>query len=251
MKKHFSLLSLFALSLLLTGCVSVLDFVKNGKTIRASNTVMSETREASGFTAIDMRTAGRVVISQGESESLSIRGSDNVVPLVKTSVQDGVLVIEMDEIIIVTDMKESNALTFTIGVKDLSALTVSGVGDVKMDGLAASRFKLDMSGAGRIDISGLSVDSLSLTLSGAGDVTLSGEAASADILFSGAGVIDAADLKVQTADINLKGLGNATIWVTETLTGSISGAGNVEYSGNPKTDFKTTGLGVFKSLGSK
>jgi hypothetical protein len=251
MKKHFSLLSLIALSLLLTGCVSVLDFVKDGKTIKASNTVMSETREASGFTAVDMRTAGRVILSQGDVESLSIRGSDNVVPLVKTSVQEGVLVIEMDKIIIVTDMDESNALTFTIGVKDLSALTVSGVGDVKMDGLTASSLKLNMSGAGRIDLAGLSVENLSLTLSGAGDVTLSGEAASAAILISGAGNIDAADLKVQTADIDLQGLGKATLWVTGKLTGSISGAGNVEYYGNPATDLKASGLGVFKSLGNK
>ena len=133
----------------------------------------------------------------------------------------------------------------------LSALSVSGAGDVKMDGLAASRLKVAMSGAGRIDCSGLSLESLSLALSGAGDVTLAGEAASADVLLSGAGSIDAAGFKVQTADIDLQGLGNATLWVTEKLTGSISGAGSVEYYGNPQTDFDTTGVGVFKSLGGK
>jgi len=251
MKKRLSLLSLIALSLLLTGCGGIFNFVKAGRTVRASNTLVSETREASGFTAVDMRTVGRVVLAQGDDESLAVRGSDNVVPLVKTFVQNGVLVIEMEENIIVTDMHESNALTFTIGVKDLNALTVSGVGDVKMDGLAASRLKLDISGAGRIDLSGLSVESLSLTLSGAGDVTLSGEADSAAIQLSGAGSIDAADLKVQTANIDLSGLGSATLWVTEKLTGSISGAGNVEYYGDPQTDFDNTGLGEFKSRGNK
>jgi hypothetical protein len=251
MKKHFSLLSLIALSLLLTGCGGMFHFVKTGKTIKASNTVVGETREASGFTAIDMRTVGRLVLSQGEVESLAVRGSDNVVPLVKTSVQDGVLVIEMEEDYFVTDMHDANVLTFTIGVKDLNSLTLSGAGDVQMDGLTASRLKLNISGAGRIDFSGLSVDSLSLALSGAGDVTLSGEADSAAILLSGAGNIDAAGLKVQTADIDLQGLGNATLWVTGKLTGSISGAGNVEYYGNPQTDLNNSGLGRFKSLWGK
>ena len=251
MKKHFSLLSLIALSLLLTGCVSILDFTHNGKTIRASNTVMSETREASGFTAIDMRAAGRVVISQGESESLAVRGSDNVVPLVKTSVQDGVLVIEMEETIIVTDMDESNALTFTIGVKDLSALTVSGAGDVEADGLKAPRLDLTIGGAGRINLNHLSVESLLLTIGGAGDVTLSGKADTAVIVISGAGNVQAPDLKIQTADVRVPGLGNATVWVTEILTGSITGAGSIEYYGNPVTDLTNTGLGVFKSLGNK
>jgi hypothetical protein len=250
-KKNISLISLIALSLLLTGCGGIFNFVRNAKTIRASNTLTSETREAAGFTAIDMRTVGRVVISQGGAESLDLRGPDNVVPLIQTSVQGGVLVIEMEDNIFVTEMHESNVLTLTIGVKDLSALTVSGVGDVTMDGLAASRLKLDMSGAGRVALAGLSLGNLTLTLGGAGDVTLSGEADSAAILIGGAGKIDAAGLKVQTADIDLSGLGDATLWVTGKLTGSISGAGNVDYYGDPATDLKTTGLGVFKSLGKK
>jgi len=251
MKKHVSLLPLIAFSLLLTGCNGLWDFTRAIRSIKASDTIVSETCEAAGFTAVDMRTVGRVVISQSGAESLALRGPDNVVPLIQTSVQGGVLVIEMEEETFVTEMHESNVLTLTIGVKDLSALTVSGVGDVKMNGLTASRLKLDMSGAGRVALSGLSVENLTLTLGGAGDVTLSGEATSAAILIGGAGKIDAAGLKVQTANIDLNGLGDATLWVTEKLTGSISGAGNVEYYGDPATDLKTTGLGVFKSLGNK
>jgi hypothetical protein len=251
MKKLTSLLSLIALSLLLTGCNGFVFHGITGRTVRASNTLMTETREASGFTAVDMRGMGRVVLTQGETESLVVSGSDNVVPLVRTSVRNGVLVIEMDELIIVTDMHESNALTFTIGVKDFEALSVSGAADVMMDGLTASRLKLNISGAGKIDLTGLSVDDLSLSLSGAGDVELAGQSGSLAVQLSGAGRIDAGDLEVETADVRLSGFGDATLWVTGKLTGSISGAGNVEYYGNPQTDFEDTGLGVFKSLGDK
>lgn len=251
MKKHFSLLSLIALSLLLTGCGGIFDFVRNGKTIRASNTLMSETREVSGFTGIDMRTVGRVVLSQDGTESLALHGPDNVVPLIKTSVQNGVLVIEMEDDIFVTDLHDAKVLTITIGVKNLDALTVSGVADVTMDGLAASRLKVDISGAGKIVLSGLSLDSLSLTLSGVGDVELEGEADSAEIDLTGAGNVQASGLKLRTADVSLTGLGSATVWVTDMLTGSITGAGNIEYYGNPQTDLENTGLGAFKSLGGK
>ena len=251
MKKHLSLLPLIALSLLLTGCGGIFHFGTTGKTIRASNTLVSETREASGFTAVDMRAAGRVVLSQGEVESLAVRGPDNIVPLVRTSVQDGVLVIEMETDVIVTSLDAFNDLTFTIGVKDLKAFTISGAADVRMDGLAAPRLEMELSGAGKIDLAGLSVENLTLTLSGAADVELSGEAASAAILLSGVGNIDATGLEAQTADIHLSGLGNARLWVTEKLTGSISGAGNVEYYGDPATDLDASGLGVFKSLGDK
>jgi len=251
MKKHLSLLSLIALPLLLTGCNSFVFHGITGRSIKASDTIMSETREVSGFTGIDMRTVGRLVISQGEDESLDLRGPDNVVPLIQTSVRNGVLVIEMEKDYFVTDLHDSKVLTITIGVKDLGMLDVSGVADVTMDGLTASRLEMDISGAGRIVFSGLSLESLSLSLSGAGDVELEGEADSAAISLTGAGNVEASDLKVRTADISLTGLGSAKLWVTDMLTGSITGAGSIEYYGNPQTDLENTGLGAFRSRGDK
>jgi hypothetical protein len=251
MKKLTSLLSLIALSLMLTGCNGFVFHGLSGRSIRASNTLMSETREASGFTGIDMRTVGRVVISQGETESLDLRGPDNVVPLIRTSVRNGVLVIEMENDIFVEDLHDTKVLTITIGVKNLGALDVSGVADVTMDGLAARSLEMDLSGAGRIVFSGLSLESLSLSLSGAGDVELEGEADTAEISLTGAGNVEASGLKLRTADVSLTGLGSAKVWVTDMLTGSITGAGSIEYYGDPQTDLTNTGLGTFKSLGDK
>jgi hypothetical protein len=251
MKTRLPIFSVLVLSLLLTGCGGIFNFVRNGRTVRASDTVVSETRPATGFTAVDMRAVGRVVLSQGETESLVLRGSDNVVPLVTTAVRDGVLVIEMPENVSVNDMNAANVLTLAIGVKELSALTASGLGDVQMDGLSASALTLTVIGAGRISLQQLQLERLSLALNGAGDVTLSGKAVSASILISGAGNVNAADLETQTAGIDIQGLGNAKVWVTGKLTGSISGAGNVEYYGNPQTDTHVDGFGVYQSLGDR
>jgi hypothetical protein len=251
MKKIFKLLPLIALSLPLLGCGGFFNFLGDGRVIKASDTVVSETRETSGFTAVDMRGVGRIILSQGETESLEVSGSDNLVPLVKTSVQAGVLVIEMTEKVIITNPNPANVLTYTIGVKELTALTVSGLGDVEMDGLSASRFDMTISGTGKIDLKGLELEDLDLSLSGMGDVTFSGAAESAAITLSGAGNVNAGGFKLRTARITLSGAGNATLWVTGKLNGEISGAGNVEYYGKPETDVNTTGVGRFKSLGNK
>ena len=80
---------------------------------------------------------------------------------------------------------------------------------------------------------------------------MAGAATSATIVISGAGPIDARELRVQTADVNISGLGGATLWVTDRLTGTISGGGSVSYYGSPQTTTQTSGLGVFKSLGNK
>jgi hypothetical protein len=63
--------------------------------------------------------------------------------------------------------------------------------------------------------------------------------------------VNGADLKIQTANVTISGIGGATLWVTDQLTGNISGAGNVSYYGNPQTNTNSSGIGKFESLGSK
>ena len=131
------------------------------------------------FTGIDMSGMGKVILTQGDSESLEVSGPENVVPLVRTSVRGGVLVIDLEPGVTVTGMYSTNLLTFTIGVKDLSSLDLSGLADVEMDGLSTSSLRVTMSGSGKISLRGLDLEDLRLRLSGLGDADLSGVAASA------------------------------------------------------------------------
>jgi hypothetical protein len=249
MKNYLRLLPLLFCSLPILACSGI--SLAGVKRVVASAAVVHEVREVSGFTGVDMAGIGKVVLTQGGTESLEISGPDNVVPLVDSYVQGGVLILKLQPGVTVTGITEANLLTFTVGVKDLSKLTVSGLGDVEMDGLQTARLDVTMSGAGKLDLRSLALDNLGLTLSGMGDASLSGAAADAKIDISGAGNVNAADLKIQTVRITISGAGNATLWVTDALTGTISGAGNVEYYGDPKVDSNTSGVGRFKPLGNK
>jgi hypothetical protein len=250
MNKASRLLPLLSLSLLLTGCAGWV-FPAGGRFIEASRTVVRETREASGFHAVEMRGVGRILLTQGETESLEVSGPGNIVALTGTSVRGGVLVIELKENVILRHTNPADVLTVSVTVRDLDALTVSGIADVRMDGLAGSGLEVEVSGTGRIDLRGLDLGSLRLDLSGLSDVELSGRSESAEIDLSGAGNVAAGGLALQTARISLSGAGNARLWVAGDLTGDISGAGNVEYYGNPEAHLEASGLGRFKSLGSK
>ena len=235
---------LVTLACSLTGIVT-------GKSITPSDVIISETRNVSDFTEIEMSTLGNIDLSQGSSESVTVTGNDNLVPLITTDVRDGVLYIDSTKEFNITAFSSDIELTYTIVVKDLSSLNLSGLGQVRMDSLTAPKFTLDISGGGDVKISQLTTDELSLTLSGAGTVELAGEAKQATIELSGAGEVKAADLKIQTASVKLPGLGSATLWVTDQLNGEISGAGSVSYYGNPQTDVSSSGLGEFKPLGNK
>jgi hypothetical protein len=240
---------LLVISMLLVSC----SFLTNigMRVITPSNTIISENRDVSGFTAIEFSTFGKINIIVGDKESLNISGPDNLVPEINTTVSNGTLTIETKDNITVTSFRSENMLTFTIVVKDLTSLAISGAGDVQVETLSTPNMDLSMSGAGRVQMNQLTIDSLKINLSGAGGLEISGTATQTTIDISGAGSVNAPDLKIQTANITISGLGSATLWVTDQLTGDISGAGSVSYYGSPQASTTASGLGQFKSLGSK
>ncbi len=254
MKAYIVFLSILLAAAMLTGCSSLIEFAQKAgdiETIKPSGVIITETREVSGFTAIDMQALGKVTITQGDSESLTVEGSDNIVTLVKTTVKDNTLVIKIEENINFSSINTDDLLTFVITVKDLTDLTVSGLGDIQMDALTTTALKLTMSGAGQLDFQNVTADSLDVVVSGLGSVEIAGKVPQATFEIPGAGEVKAADLECQTANVNISGLGDATLWVTDQLTGAISGGGSVSYYGDPQVTTQTTGLGNFKALGSK
>jgi hypothetical protein len=224
MKTHKLIIPLLLVSLLLVSCGLLSNF--GVRVITPSNNIISENRDVSGFSAIEFSTFGKLNIVQGDTESLNLSGPDNLVPEITTTVNNGTLVIKTRDNISVTTLGIDRMLTFTIVVKDLTSLDLSGAGDVQVETLSSPSMNLSMSGAGRVQMNQLSTNNLQVDLSGS-------------------------DLKLQTASINISGLGSATVWVTDQLSGEISGAGSVSYYGSPQTSTSSSGLGQFKSLGNK
>jgi PBP1b-binding outer membrane lipoprotein LpoB len=249
MKTRIIFISILIVSMLLAGC-SVLTNA-GLKVITPSNVNTSENRDVSGFNAIDFSTLGKINVMQGDKESLNISGPDNLVPEISTTVNNGTLIIKNKENITINPLNNENPLVFTIVVKDLTSLNLSGAGDVQIETLSTPSLDINMSGAGKVQQNQIITDNLKLTISGVGGIDITGQATQATIDISGAGSVNAPDLKIQTANVTISGLGGATVWVTDQLTGDISGAGSVSYYGTPQTKTNSSGLGSFKSLGSK
>ena len=249
MKTRMPIVMFILITLLLTSC-SVLTNT-GVKVITPSDKVINENRNVSGFSSIQFSTLGKVNIIMGDTESLNISGPDNLVPEIITTVNNGTLVIRQKENLTVTSLGSTNMLTFTIVAKELTSLTLSGVGDVQVEALTTPKMDITMSGAGKLTQNQLTTENLNINISGLGGIDISGQATQATINISGAGGVNAQDLQIKTANVTISGLGSATLWITDQLTGDISGSGGVSYYGNPTTNIKTTGLGTFKSLGNK
>jgi hypothetical protein len=111
---------------------------------------------------------------------------------------------------------------------------VSGGGDVRITSKGRTAdAKIDISGGGDLTME-LNADKLKCSLSGGGDASLSGQAADVNINLNGGGDINAHNLQSGVLNFQVSGGSDIHVNVSNSLTGQISGGGNVYYAGNPE-----------------
>lgn len=197
--------------------------------VAGSGRKITETRELAEFDSIRFKGNGRVYLSQGATQSVSITADDNIMDELKTDVRDGVLTISAAKWVL-----DKDSVRYDIVVTDIREISVSGMGELKSkDTILAEELDLRFSGVGDLSIS-LEADILNTKISGAGDLKLDGKVRHHEIEISGVGELDAYDLITESATLDISGAGDCKIHVTEELTVDISGAGDVKYKGDPR-----------------
>ena len=221
-----------------------------GPSEAGSGKMVTESRKASNFDSIEVSYPAQVFISQGSSESVKIEADDNLLPGLRTEVDNDTLKIYYR----VENGKHVNptrAVKITIVVKELKELHFESAGELTLDGIETDDLEVSVSGAGNLMLNEISVNSLAVSLSGAGNVSASGSAEALSLAISGVGKFDGQDLHSQVADANLSGVGSATVWVDDELDAVISGAGSVNYYGAADVTEQVGGLGSVNHVGDK
>lgn len=222
--------------------------------VRGPGEARGETREVSGFTAVNFANYGEMTLIQGDTEGLTIETESDLLRNIRTEVRNGTLTIDFDNRFRIPfwfRMRSPESIRYTLYVKELDRLNLSGAGTIYAQQVAADRLSLVESGAGTITIDRLTADDLEVTISGAGAVHLAGQVDSQDVNLSGLGQYDAGDLESQEAHVNLSGAGSATVWAHERLDTNLSGAGSVNYYGSPDVTNQHSGVGGVYDLGAK
>jgi len=216
--------------------------------VQGSGNVITEERDVSGFDSVDMSGFGEVIITQGDTESLTIETDDNLMQYIESVVRSNTLYLEFEDN---TIPDPSGKITFRLNVIDLEALDLSGAGSFIIESLGTPSLEITFSGAGDIDLDSLMADRVSTRVSDAGDISLAGEVDAQDIHIEGVGKYSAPDLKSNQATVQIEGAGSVVIWVIDELDLTIKGAGNVDYYGNPTVTQNIEGGGKINSLGAK
>jgi hypothetical protein len=223
-----------------------------GGGIPGSGIVQTETRNTEAFESISIEYPGAdITIQQGDKETVKIEADDNLLSQLLTEVISGRLTIKNVETEWKAMVNPSQPVKIGITVKELKEIVLPApVGDLEVNGLQADVLKLVLSGGAQIRLNGIQVDLLHSILSGAGDIQASGTADQIKLILSGLGNFNAVDLKSNKADIELSGMGNATVQIEKELVATITGAGSIEYLGNPRVEQHITGAGSVKPVES-
>ncbi len=195
-------------------------------TIWGSGHLVTQSRPVSGIDSVLLSGAGELVIEHTGSESLTITAEDNIISELTSEVVGGRLILGVKPGV---SISPDRPILYRLTVREIDEVGISGAGRVAASGVQSDRFDVLLSGAGTIMISG-SVSHQTLTLSGAGRY-------------------EAQSLTSRTAAVTLSGAGHATIRVSRRIEGVISGAGILEYYGDPEVAVTVSGSGVIRRLG--
>lgn len=187
----------------------IIDGMSHGaEIIKGSGIPGREHRETSEFHSVKISGNVGVNYQRGNNRAIEITGDINILPLIKTEISQGVLIISPIQ----------NHQTRLPIIIELSAPSLNA---------------LEMNGGGNVRLKDLDQKSLKLELNGNGDIFAEGNVQQILIHLNGSSDIDAKGLVCDKAEIKILGSGNVDIHVHQLLKADIIGSGNIKYYGNP------------------
>lgn len=220
-----------------------LHFVFGG--VRGEGPVQTQSRSVADFHAIDLSLAGDVEVSVAEQYSVEVSAQENLLPLLKTEVKNGVLRIYSDK-----NISSSGPIKIMLSAPNFDRFSIAGSGSIEvLNTLQAEKMVMEISGAGDIACKAGDFRALDTKISGSGDIDLGGKADEVNVQISGSGDVKAKNLRANTLSVQIAGSGTVTAEVESKLKADIAGSGDVYYTGSPSVETKVSGSGSVKRVG--
>ena len=187
--------------------------------VQGSGSAKEESRSLPAFHGLEVDGAYTVRIACQKDQIVEISADDNLLPLILTEVQDGVLRVTSKKSICA-----SAPMTLTISVKTLDLIRSSGANEFQVQNIKGDALEVDLSGSSAMTLNG-TVEELKAKIDGASGLV-------------------AGELKAQQVSVAISGAGSAEVHASKRLQGEISGVGTIRYAGDPDEVIKNiTGWG--------
>lgn len=212
--------------------------------ITGSGKVVTQARTVAGYRAVAAVGPVSVVLRQSGKEAATVQADDNIVPVIETRVVDGkegkTLEIGIKEGVHVSTR---NSIVVTVDAGEVTAITLSGSGDLRSDGLRTTSLRASVTGSGDMRLRHLAAESLHVSVAGSGDFTASGKVERQSVSLAGSGDVHNERLESNEASVSIAGSGDVRIKVKDRLKVSLVGSGDLYYRGEPKVEQSIVGTG--------
>lgn len=183
----------------------------------------SQPRSVPAFHAVELAGTLEVIATAGKPNSVEISGDADLLDKVTTTVKDGVLVLDTARDLDHGHLRNRH-LRAVVSAPDLSALSISGTGAMKVSGIAN--------------------EGLAVALPGTGAITVAGATGTLRVTVGGTGEVAGKNLTARDVVVDIAGTGSARLNASRSVEARVTGTGSVDVHGHPAQVRKSvSGLG--------
>ncbi len=213
MKRKRTIITIAVLSMFFTAVFSL-----------SATEIGREDRIIAPFSKLDIETAGKVFITQGEVQGVTIVGSNRLRSKIETKVHRDTLYIDADLGFWGNRVYDTKDLEIYITITDLTELEFQGVGKVEGTDLHLGDLEIDFEGVG--------------------DFFLSGTVNRLDVDSQGVGRLNLSELQAEHVTLSQEGVGEVSLYASQSLSIKATGIGRVTYTGEVEdVTIRSTGIG--------
>lgn len=219
-----------------------------GDEVKGNGITKSQARQVANFTGVKLSLPATTEVRLGATEGITIETDDNLLPMIETVVERGVLKVRptRDNLNL-----RSRSMKIVVTAKNIDQLSLDGSGSITTGALRAPRISLAVGGSGTITVASVDAERVSVAVGGSGDIKVGGgQAERLAVTIGGSGDVNAGGLKVTDAGITVGGSGTSTVWATSRLSYTIAGSGDIRYYGDPRISSTVVGSGDAERLGA-
>jgi hypothetical protein len=225
--KQFILLTLIAF--IAVSC----QFDINLGQVNGNGNVQTEERNMNAtFTEIKASSGLKVILEEGTTQKVILEADDNLLTIIETFVDNGMLHIRSDK-----NIRNASSKKVYVTYTTLSEVKASsGSVVIIKDQIKNERLTLDASSGANIEANVFSKD-LYLKVSSGASLDISGKTKLLKTKASSGGLIDAENVLSVRCEARASSGGNISINVKEHLEAKASSGGNIDYYGEPMVHF--------------
>ncbi|HKJ30848.1 MAG TPA: head GIN domain-containing protein [Balneolales bacterium] len=186
--------------------------------VEGNGNIVTTSRDIPEVANISFGGSYKVIIQNGPSSKVILKGDENILPLIHTDVQGNELKITTDH----HSINPSQQIVINITVPNIE--------------------EIDASGSNEISLKNITTDYLEVHVSGSNRLTATGSAKTFKLDGSGSSRVNAQNLKADVVDVSMSGSTHSVVSASKGLKTKISGSGKLIVYGHPDhTDMHTSG----------